>query len=154
MRILESFRNFTRILGAVSVSLVIMFITFCFFAICASAPMLTSRLIPYLSAFIPILCKADKNNPPGVFPCRFGLFPRLSRGVYQPFGGIPGAFRKVSVLRQITIRFRSFGSAKWGKPEHVHSIDIRWAILDRLYRDKRGEKKEATACAPDIGRVS
>ena len=35
-----------------------------------------------------------------------------------------------SVIRQITIRFRDFGATNWGKPEHVHAIEICWAILD------------------------
>ena len=35
-----------------------------------------------------------------------------------------------SVIREITIRYRDFGSKHWAKPDHVHGIEIRWAILD------------------------
>jgi hypothetical protein len=35
-----------------------------------------------------------------------------------------------SVIREITIRYRDFGSTHWAKPDHVHGIEIRWAILD------------------------
>ena len=35
-----------------------------------------------------------------------------------------------AVIREITIRYRDFGSKHWAKPDHVHGIEIRWAILD------------------------
>jgi hypothetical protein len=35
-----------------------------------------------------------------------------------------------SVIREITIRYRDFGAPNWAKPEHVHGIEIRWAILE------------------------
>jgi len=36
----------------------------------------------------------------------------------------------VSVIRQLSIRYRDFGARSWTKPDHVHSVDIRWAVLD------------------------
>jgi hypothetical protein len=33
--------------------------------------------------------------------------------------------------RQIVIPYRDQGSARRGKPEDVHGIEVRWAILDR-----------------------
>jgi hypothetical protein len=35
-----------------------------------------------------------------------------------------------SVIRQITIHFRDAGSGRRGKPEHVHGVELRWAILE------------------------
>jgi len=35
-----------------------------------------------------------------------------------------------SVLRQITIRVRNAGAPGWGKPDHVHHIQLAWDILE------------------------
>jgi len=36
----------------------------------------------------------------------------------------------ISVLRQISLRMREAGSSGWGKPDHVHHIQLAWDILD------------------------
>jgi hypothetical protein len=43
---------------------------------------------------------------------------------------VPEMEFNTSVIRQIGIRYRDFGAATWGKPDHVHAIEISWAILD------------------------
>ena len=35
-----------------------------------------------------------------------------------------------SVIRQLCMRMRNAGAANWGKPDHVHHIQIAWDILD------------------------
>jgi hypothetical protein len=36
----------------------------------------------------------------------------------------------VAIIRQVAIHFKDAGSEKRGKPEYVHGIELRWAILD------------------------
>ena len=35
-----------------------------------------------------------------------------------------------SIIRQISVHFKDTGSDRRGKPEHVHGIELRWALLD------------------------
>jgi hypothetical protein len=35
-----------------------------------------------------------------------------------------------SVIRQLSLRLRDFGATNWGKPEHVHGMELAWGIKD------------------------
>ena len=35
-----------------------------------------------------------------------------------------------AVIRVVGLRMRDHGSKSWAKPEHVHSMDLRWGIAD------------------------
>jgi hypothetical protein len=35
-----------------------------------------------------------------------------------------------SIIRQLGLRVRDFGTKSWGKPDHVHSFEIAWGIMD------------------------
>jgi hypothetical protein len=35
-----------------------------------------------------------------------------------------------SVIRQLTLRVREHGATHWGRPEHVHGIELAWGILE------------------------
>jgi hypothetical protein len=35
-----------------------------------------------------------------------------------------------SVIRELSLRLRDFGASNWGKPEHVHGMELAWGIMD------------------------
>jgi hypothetical protein len=35
-----------------------------------------------------------------------------------------------SVIRELSLRLRDFGAANWGKPDHVHGMELAWGIMD------------------------
>jgi hypothetical protein len=43
---------------------------------------------------------------------------------------IPELEFDVAIIRQVSIHFKDSGSEKRGKPEYVHGIELRWAIMD------------------------
>ena len=47
----------------------------------------------------------------------------------------PSTFPEIEVstaiLRELSLRMRDFGAAHWGKPDHVHGIELAWGIMDK-----------------------
>jgi hypothetical protein len=62
---------------------------------------------------------------------RIGLKPPDTIITSQPVPtSVPEIEAITSVIRQIGLRIRDFGSKSWGKPDHVHSIELAWEIRD------------------------
>jgi len=43
---------------------------------------------------------------------------------------IPEIEADTSVIRRLSLRMRDYGTAHWGKPAHVHGIELAWSIKD------------------------
>jgi hypothetical protein len=44
---------------------------------------------------------------------------------------VPKAEIDRSIIRRLVVHYRDKGSDKWVKPDHMHGIEFRWAVLDR-----------------------
>jgi hypothetical protein len=62
---------------------------------------------------------------------RLGLKPPDNIRTPQPVPtSVPEIEAITSVIRQLSLRIRDFGSKSWGKPDHVHAIELAWEIRD------------------------
>jgi hypothetical protein len=43
---------------------------------------------------------------------------------------VPEIETNTSVIRELSLRLRDFGAANWGKPDHVHGMELAWGIMD------------------------
>jgi hypothetical protein len=45
---------------------------------------------------------------------------------------IPETETDTSIIRQLSLRLRDHGAVHWGKPEHIHSMELAWGIRDDI----------------------
>jgi hypothetical protein len=63
--------------------------------------------------------------------------PADRREFIPPPATVPELSPRAGVPRQVLVHYRDAGSARKGKPEDVHGIEVRWAILDHPPLDIR-----------------
>jgi len=81
------------------------------------------RLIHRTKLFTPPLISSDFIS--------LGLRPHDMEPTRQPIPTtVPEIEAITAVIRELTFRFREFGSRHWAKPEHVHGIEFRWEIKE------------------------
>ena len=87
---------------------------------------LTASLRVFIKAYLannPAVSDADKENMG--LPLHDG-----TRTAAPAPATIPELELDSSIIRQISVHFKDAGSDRRGKPEHVHGIELRWAILE------------------------
>jgi len=63
---------------------------------------------------------------------------------------IPEIEVDTSVIRLLSMRMRDFGASTWGRPEHVHAIELAWGITDARPADAANLPHLETASANPI----
>jgi len=86
-----------------------------------------------LGEYMRIIHRTKLTSPPLVGSDRIslGLEPHDMEPTRAPVPTtVPEIEAITAVIRELSFRFRDFGSRRWARPEHVEGIEFRWEIKD------------------------